>query len=370
MLVYKNNIICFLLILNALFAYMELKAQKKEQKLDPAGYVTKYDTTFTGIGPSVYVLPPPRTREELLTDQYKEKTYFQDSIDKALDFQQLVHEFRPTSNISNIQAILTPLPATSLAWNTLIESEIDHANYITAYGLLHAYAEISLRTGAVHQTLGLLQSALQQAQKTPNTLDIATIQYNLGNVYLFEKDIQQAGVFQDAYYKHAVKKQSTIEQANSLVKIAMIHAYDKDFRTAENNIIRKAIPLLNRAKAYEQKILAWQTLAKIYQLQNKHTEAQWFLIQARNLATEKNFRDELAEIEYMLAFSKFIQQNYKVAQKEFIQADALAKSEDNKLLQLAIIDKLGQIYMTQRELNKAEGALNDYQTLRKELFNQ
>ncbi|MFD2596656.1 tetratricopeptide repeat protein [Sphingobacterium griseoflavum] len=343
-------------------------AQAKMETLDPAGYVNKYDTNFNGIGPKVYVLPAPRTREELLIDSYNEKTAFQDSIDRALDFQQLLEDFKSTSNLGHIQYLLSPTPETPLAWNNLVEQEILRGNYSAAYGLLHAYAANSLRAGAIHQTIGLLQSALQQAQKTPNTMDVATIQYNLGNVYLFDKNIQEAGFFQESYYKHALKQQQTVEQANALVKIALVQAYDKDYRSAENNIIRKAIPLLNKVKAYEHKINAWQTLAKIYQLQNKHTEAQWFLIQARDLAKAKNYPNSRAEIEYMLAFSKFIQKNYTVAQKEFLQADALAKTEDNKLLQLAIVDKLGQIYMSQHELNKAEDALKSYDDLRQELF--
>src|SRR5690606_40122503 len=118
-------------------------------------------------------------------------------------------------------------------------------------------------------------------------------------LYLYDRNIQQAGYFQEAYYNTAVQQKSIIDQANSLLQIVLIQTHDQDFRSAENNIIRNAVPLLNRAKAYEQKIVAWQTLARIYQIQNKHTEAQWFLIQARDLARSKNFSRELAEIEYM-----------------------------------------------------------------------
>lgn len=355
-------------VLSCWLCITPIHAQQTDSVLDPAGYVNKYDVAFEGIGPQVYVLPAPRTREELLTDSYKEKTSFQDSIHRALDFQQLVAEFKSTSNEANVQYLLSPMPSTALAWNELIETEIERGNHHAAYGLLHTYALASLKNGAIAQTLGLLQNALHHAQKTPHILDVATIQYNLANVYLYDKNIQQAGYFQEVYYRTAVKQKSIIDQANSLMKIALIQAYDKDYRSAENNIIRKAIPLLNRAKAYEQKIVAWQTLARIYQLQNKHTEAQWFLIQARDLANSKNFSSELAEIEYMLAFSKFIQQNYNVAKKEFLQADELAKSEDNKLLQLAIVDKLGDIYMTQNDLHNAEAALHSYEDLREELF--
>jgi len=346
----------------------KVQAQQVDGVLDPAGYVNKYDTDFDGVGPRVYVLPAPRTREELLTDSYQEKTAFQDSIHRALDLQQLIAEFKTTRAEMNVQYLLSPMPSTALAWNELVEREVGRGNYNTAYGLLHTYASLSLKEGTISQTLGLLQSALQHAQKTSNTSDVAVIQYNLANIFLYDKNIQQAGYFQEAYYKTAVQQKNIIDQANSLLKIALIQAYDKDYRSAENNIIRKAIPLLNRAKAYEQKIVAWQTLARIYQLQNKHTEAQWFLIQARDLANSKNFNEELPEIEYMLASSKFVQKNYNVAKKEFLQADELAKSEDNKLLQLAIIDKLGQIYMTQSDFNNAETALLNYKDLRTELF--
>ena len=361
-------------IISGLFAFglsvPHIQAQEADVALDPAGYVNKYDADFDGVGPRVYVLPAPRTREELLTDSYKEKTAFQDSIARALDLQQLIAEFKTTRAERHVQYLLSPIPNTTSAWNELVEREVERGNYNTAYGLLHTYASSSLKEGAISQALGLLQTALQHAQKTSNASDIAVIQYNLANIYLYDKNIQQAGYFQEAYYNMAVQQKSIIDQANSLLKIALIQAYDKDYRSAENNIIRKAIPLLNRAKAYEQKIIAWQTLARIYQLQNKHTEAQWFLIQARDLANSKNFNEELAEIEYMLAFSKFVQKNYNVAKKEFLQADELAKSEENKLLQLAIIDKLGQIYMTQSDFNNAEAALLYYQDLRTELFNK
>ncbi|RZF58708.1 tetratricopeptide repeat protein [Sphingobacterium corticibacterium] len=359
-------------ITSGLFAFglsvPHIQAQEADVALDPAGYVNKYDTDFDGVGPRVYVLPAPRTREELLTDSYNEKTAFQDSIDRALDFQELIVDFKTTRAEMNVQHLLSPIPSTALAWNELVEREVERGNYNAAYGLLHTYASLSLKEGTIAQTLGLLQSALQHAQKTSNTSDVAVIQYNLANTYLYDRNIQQAGYFQEAYYKTAVQQKSIVDQANSLLKIALIQAHDKDYRSAENNIIRKAIPLLNRAKAYEQKIIAWQTLARIYQLQNKHTEAQWFLIQARDLANSKNFNGELAEIEYMLASSKFVQKNYNVAKKEFLQADELAKSADNKLLQLAIADKLGQIYMTQRDFNNAEVILHNYQDLRTELF--
>lgn len=365
----KKSVFYHLLSLVILWGHpFDALTQETDRVLDPAGYVNKYDTAFNGIGPRVYILPAPRTREELLMDSYADNTNFRDSIDRALDLQRLIADFKSTHNEKHVKNYFSPLPNNVQGWAARIENESRLGRDNTAYGLLHLQAEIELKKGEIHQAITLLQRALQHAQKTPRSLDVPIIQYNLANVYLYDKKIEQAGYFQEAFYRSAVAQKSHIDQANALVKIALIQAHDKDYRSAENNIIRKAIPLLNRAKAYEQKTAAWRTLAKIYQLQNKHTEAQWFLIQARDLARKNNFADELAEIEYMLAFSKFIQKNYGVAKKEFLQADELAKSEDNKLLQLAILDKLGQIYMTQSDFNNAEAALVSYQDLRNVLF--
>lgn len=286
-------------------------------------------------------------------NSYREKVPFQDSIARALDFQRLVEEFKPTSNATSIQSLFVTMPVTKADWFHLIEKETDEGNYAVAYGLLHAYADQALRGKDIKETLGLLNKALEQAQKGNNALDISTIQYNLSNVYFYNKDVLNAGRFQEERYKNAVQQKSGIEQAASLIKIALIQAYDKDYRSAEDNIIRKAIPLLNKAKAYDQKVGAWVSLARIYQWQNKHTEAQWFLIQARDLAKSKDISDDLAEIEYLLAYSKLAQKNYGVAQQELVNADKLAKLEKNKVLQLAIVDRLGQVYLDSRDLKKS-----------------
>lgn len=365
---YKNafNI---LTIISTLLFVSELKAQNNKQLLDPSGYITKYDTAFSGTGPEVYVLPTPRTKGEVLADSYKEKLPFRDSIEKALDFQQTQEEFKLTSNHHALKNLLTPEPTSEHEWNKLIDTEIKRGNYSGAYGILNAFAQFSLKNGSAKQAIDLLHIALTHAQKTSANLDIFTIQYNLANLYLFDKNVKQAGHFQESFLKNAEVKKSRVEQANAVTKIALIQAADKDYRSAERNIIRKAIPLLNKAKAYEEKVDSWQALAKIYQIQNKHTEAQWFLIQARDLANSKNLTGQLAEIEYMLASSKFVQENFRVAQKEFLQAEELAISEDNKLLQLAIADKLGQIYLNEKDLEKAEDSLQHYINLKDELFN-
>lgn len=363
----SNSLRILLVLLIAQFLSPNLDAQEIN-KIDPSGYIHKYNASFDGIGPKVYVLPAPRSKEELLSDSYQAKVNFADTIIFALAFQDLLADFKPTSNVIISKQLVIENNKTIESLTQYIDQELIQQNYILAYGLLNESARFSLEHNNPTQSINFLLDALMHAQKTNNINDIASIQYNLAILYLFTRDNERASEFQNKYYSYSVNNRLPVEQANSLVKIALIQAFDRDYRSAENTIIRKAIPLFNKNKAYEGKINAWKQLATIYQMQNKHAEAQWFLLQARDLANSKNLISELAEIEYMLASSKMIQKNYKVAQKELQQAQALAIAENNKYLELAIQDKIGNIYMIFDEYEEAETSLKSYWKLREEIF--
>ena len=340
----------------------------QESGMDPSGYVLKYDREFDGIGPKVYVLPAPRTKKEMLMDTYKEITPFRDSIDKALRHQKFIATLIPTTNEANIQRLLDPVPTNQQAWDTLIRQSLDQGNLDLAYGLLNEQAKRAASNGDIPKAIKLLEQAEIYATSRQASEDIGILQANLSTLQFLNLNPAEAEKHEYAYYEQATKEKNTVDQALSLVRLASIQALDKNYISAENTIIRKAIPLFNRSKYFEGKVWAWETLADIYQAQNKHTEAQWFLIQARDLATAKNQDSELAEIEYMLAYSKFIQKNYKVAKTEFISAYNLAEKENNDLLKLAIVEKLGNIYLLQNNIELADKLLVEYWQLRTNLF--
>src|SRR5690554_6599412 len=56
----------------------------QENKLHPSDDPHKYMSNFNGIGPNVYILPPPKTEEELVTEQYAIKKQNQHQIDSLL----------------------------------------------------------------------------------------------------------------------------------------------------------------------------------------------------------------------------------------------------------------------------------------------
>lgn len=328
------------------------------------GYIPKYDENFEGIGPEVYLLPAPRSKEELLRDAYLQKVKFTDSIKNALEFQGILNDYRSFNDLPQMRNLLSD----STSWEALLNNVNIQQNPSLYSQLLVEYAKISLNDKNISNALQLLHNALSQSQKSGDLSIMQDIKFNLSSLYLFKGQLDQANFFQQDIYKEAIEKKSQIDQAYALVKKGLIEAHENNYTSAEQTIIRKAIPLFNRSKAYEGKIWAWENLAKIYQMQNRHAEAQWFLLQARDLAKKHGFSNELAEIEYMLAVSKLIQKNYNIAQKEFLNAQKLAKEENNKMLELAIADKLGDIYMILEKYEEAQSYLDDYWDLRSQLF--
>src|SRR5690606_15143453 len=188
-----------------------------------------------------------------------------------------------------------------------------------AYALYNSKSENDLYQHNTKESVDALYTALSHAQAAHADEDIAIIQSNLASIFLLSNRLDEALILENYYLAQANKSKNIAEQATSNSRIALIQAYSMDYRSAENTIIRKALPLFNKSKFYEGKIQAWIILAEIYRAQNKHTEAQWFLLQAKDLAKEKGYDEKIATIEYMLGSSKLIQSNYKIAKKELEQ---------------------------------------------------
>lgn len=354
-------------LLSLILSVGGLHAQSQDDSLDPAGFVNKYDTSFTGIGPKVYTLPAPRSKQEILVDSYEEKKGFFDSIARQLDFQELLDDFQFTSNASYLEKTFAPYPTTKEDWQQLLGQLEENRNLPLVAGLSNQYAYQVTKDRDFKQAIEILQSGLSAAQRAGSS-DSRILEHNLAQAYVFSGEFQKAAAIQDAFLKRATETRATTDQGTALVRLALVQAYGEHYATAENTIIRRVFPIFNKNKNHRGKIHALITLAKIYQLQNKHTEAQWFLIQARDLGRARKIEQDLPEIEYMLAFSKLVQKNYSVAQTEFEQAKELAGQEDNKVLQLAISDKLGDIYLLLEDYQGAEQELEEYWQLRSELF--
>ena len=363
----KLNIRTIIVCLCFVVSYMTAAAQKTNQQ-DPARYILKYDTAFSGIGPTIYFLPLPRSKEDVLVDDLDKLDDFNDAIRQAFLYQDLLKSFAPTTNCAEVTEIIKVKAIAVEDWQKASQDQLDSNNQEVAIGILNALAKQCILKQETDKAELLLTKALAIATKEEKIVDIDIILSNLSSVYFYNKNFLEAGKTEEAYYKAAILEKSIINQGKSLVRIATILAFDKDYNAAESTIIRKAIPLFNKAKDFDSKINAWVKLAKIYQLYNRHPEAQWFLLQAKELSALKNITTYNTDIEYMLGYSKFIQNNLIVSQKELTGALSLAQKEGNKYIELSAIQLLGQISTKQNRMLEAEQFLLSYWKLRNELF--
>lgn len=363
----KLNIYTLTVCLCFVVCSITTMAQTTNQQ-DPARYILKYDTAFSGVGPTIYFLPLPRSKEDVLVDDLDKLDDFNDAIRQAFLYQDLLKSFAQTANYAEVAEIIKVKAIAAEDWHKVSQDQLDSNNQEVAIGILNALAKQYILKQETDKAELLLTKALDIATQEEKIADIDIVLSNLSSVYFYNKNFLEAGKTEEAYYKAAILEKSIINQGKSLVRIATILAFDKDYNAAESTIIRKAIPLFNKAKDYDSKINAWVKLAKIYQLNNRHPEAQWFLLQAKELSALKNITTYNTDIEYMLGYSKFIQNNLIVSQKELTGALSLAQKEGNKYIELSAIQLLGQISTKQNRMLEAEQFLLSYWKLRNELF--
>jgi len=342
-------------------------AQSVNPLVDASGVIKKYDNTFDGIGPEVYFVPAPQKENDIIND-FKSIALFTDSIHRFALQEELINSFENTRNYSIVDNIIL-LDSISLQnWDKAVAYQIEADNTLLATGLLNAFAKEYILKKEYIKAETLLTRALNLIAYDRTFEDKAVLQANLASILIFNNNYTEAKLLEEELYLDAKKSKSLTNEANSHVKLALLEAYSQEYTNAENRIIRKAIPLFNRAKDYDNKINAWIKLGKIYTLNKKYIQAQWFLIQAQELAKLKNIAKYDAQIEFMLGYAKFYQNNLHMSEKELTQALKLAQENGNKYIEIAATQMLGEIALKQNKIDDAETFLNSYWKLRKAYF--
>lgn len=343
-----------------------------QQHVDFSGVITKYDSTFSGIGPEVYHLPPPKTEEELLDDRYAEKEIDSAVVDEYVNRMKYYHRLVMTGN-GNVAAKYMPVTeaqASSIEGKLLIAA--DHNNMATNASLL---ADIQNRLAMEYVALGafdlaveFFEKAMRAKQATSNMIDWETIAHNLAVAYEYLGQLDKAHDLRQQLYDRAVKSRDNSHQARALMELALIKAKQGYSSEAERDIIRKVVPLFRRGKDEAGRASAYRTLAAIYTLQNKYPEAQWFLVQAKTIVDREGIAEQLPEIIFNLAETKKHSGNPRVAIEEYKVANDLARKDHLMGMQLAIQDALGNLYHQAGDYDGAALALNRYDTLKNILF--
>jgi len=206
---------------------MSGKVMAQNTPKDYTGAIKKYDASFSGVGPEVYFLPPPKTENEIIEDNYTGKKSFSKEIARQLLFQRLLLQLKSTNNMGHFQYLMNPIPANTTAWNNTIENQKKAENWIAGYALANEAALFAIKNNDSIAASKFLYDALSLANRTDNKDDIATINLNLSNFQLYHGDFDKAEESAQKYHTYATVSKSYLEQANAWLLIAMARAGQK-----------------------------------------------------------------------------------------------------------------------------------------------
>ena len=343
-----------------------------QQHVDFSGVIAKYDSTFTGIGPEVYHIPPPKTEEELLDDRYAEKEIDSAVVDEYVNRMRYYHRLVMTGH-GNVAAKYMPVAeaqASSVEGKLLMAA--GHTSRAADASLLadiqNRLAMEYVAVGAFDLAVEFFEKAMRAKQAVSNMGDWEAIAHNLAVAYEYLGQLDKAQELRQQLYDRAVKARSNRQQAQALMELALVKAKQGFSHEAERDIIRKVVPLFRRARDEAGRASAYSTLADIYSLQYKYPEAQWFLLQAKTIVDREGITEQLPEIIFNLAETKKLSGNPRVAIEEYKVANDLARKDHLMGMQLAIQDALGNLYHQAGDYDGAALALNRYDMLKNILF--
>lgn len=343
-----------------------------QQHRDFSGYITKYDSTFSGIGPEVYFLPSPKSAAEILDDRYALKEVDSVEVEDYVSRMKYYHRFVMTGNGQTVAKYLpvTEVQASSVEGKLLIAADqaSSRQNIALLADIENRLAMEYMALGATNFAVEFFERAMQAKESQGNVTDRDFIAHNLAVIYEYLGQLDKAHELREQIYNRAAKTRNNSRQAEAMMELALVKAKQGFTAEAERDIIRKAVPLFRRAKNEAGRASAYRTLAEIYTIQHKYPEAQWFLVQAKSIVDKEGIANQLPEIIFNLAETKKHGGNPRVAIEEYKMADVLARKDHLLGMQLAIQDALGNLYHEAGDYDGAALALNRYDMLKNVLF--
>jgi hypothetical protein len=365
-------VVSLTLLIFTCWTFIPISTVAQENKLLSADNPHKYNSDFEGIGPSVYILPPPKTEEELLIEQYAIKKQNQHQIDSLLNNLNFKRELKRINTLPLSSSLRDSLKDASEEVHLIsvlnhYKNEMNESYYADWQNNL---AIFYLLAGETNKANALLLESLKIKEKLGSIEDqllvlnnLALLEANAGN------NIKALSLY-DQLLEQAKKAMNINNQAKSYLAIAKLEAQSGNFSSAHNLIIKKSMPLLQKSKNYSGIVIALNDLASFKEMQEKDTEAKWIYLQAVDVARMHNDEKGLAISFYNLAQLKSRIGDDNLSISDFIASKDLAIKHEMEDLLVEIQDGLGDAYLKLNDYKAAALALNEYQSLKTNLLNQ
>lgn len=352
-------------------------AQQTEQffKEEPKDSTALKQESFLGIGPVPYNLPPKKTKKQLLKEQYIEKRKESTILKQIIREEQFIESLKPSGYTKPIPESYTfylkgvegetneeKLMLASVKFYLEIENYEFSSNMQTQLGIYY-----SLRK-RYDRSLQVFKSALMVKESLKDQHGQETILKNLASIYRFLDNKEEAKKYYSQLFSKAIKLQDLNEQAASLEQLALLKARESQYAEAQTDIIKRVLPLYKKANNSSGRIRAYNSLAAIYQDQEKFTQSRWFYLQAIEIAAASSEYSGMAHSLYSLGKIKAKIEEYGLAIADYKAAEAYAEESNDSRLLLQIQDEIGDLYFITGDYEAATTAITRYNDLKNKFY--
>jgi len=355
----------YLVLILIVFMALESKAQTDEN------HSLKYNKEFSGTGPKVYILPPPKTEKELLQDQYTDKKTEQTDLLqlfqklelssrlKKIDNGLIPHNLQDSSRM-NREAQLVAI-INYYKQRSLVDSVLAWQNHLGVFKVLN---------NEIDEARNLFKDVLYKYQLSENSKNEEILLKNLAILEEQSGNYIASLTYYDKLIVLAKDKKNMKDEGLINLSIALIEAKLGNYSAAHNLVIKRSFPLLQKTKYYPDVVTALNTLASIKESEQKFIEAKWIYLQAIDVATIHKDEKGLATSLYNLAKLKTHIGDDNLAIVDYKSAKDLASKNNMAGLLIEIEDGLGDAYLSSGDYKGAILALNSYNILKTEFINK
>lgn len=325
---------------------------------------------FSGIGPVLYELPPEKTKEQLLKEEFDKKRMAAVFVTKGLEERGLSAVLQQTGQYYPLSTH-TSINRADLQ-NSLqrsLQSYLQIGNMEMVSDLQNRLALLYVEDRGYEQAIGSFERAFAIKGEINDFHAQAIIANNLGALYEFLDNTDKALLYYELMSKAALKANSTHNMAIALEHLALLKARKGQFKEAQHDIIKRVLPLYKKEKNTSGRVSAYNSLAAIYLLEKKYTESRWFHLQAVKVASlASNGQRDLSYSLYHLGKVKKLLKEYDLAITDYTSAAAYALQAGDEMLSLRIYDDLGDVYLQTKNYTKASEYLTAYHHIKNRLF--
>jgi tetratricopeptide (TPR) repeat protein len=336
-----------------------------------ADTTTAVKKDFVGIGPRFYDLPPEKTKEQLLEEEYDKKHANAEVIIRILEERHLLNTLQQIGPSQPAIAVNNDPYAQNLEQSLLssLQSYIQIGNLEMVSNLQNRLGIFYVQKKQYDQAIGFFQRAFSLKEELKDVTSQILVCNNIAVVYNFIGNNEQATMYYNLMYRNAIKVKDLNGQASSLEQLAILKAKKKLYYEAQLDIIKKVLPLYKRAKNTSGRVGAYNNLAAIYLAEKKYTESRWFHLQAVKIASiSANSNKDMSFSLYSLARVKKILKEYKLAIHDYTAAAVYALEGGEHILRMHIYDDLGDIYIQTKDYANASASLAAYDTIKNKII--